>query len=269
MHPEFMHPFKRATLCLLAFMLFFTCASDSLAETDNGQEKTIKDFIGEASVPASLVKSDLPLALRTLSAPDVTPRHSSKQLSSYDRTILLGAAPLITEISEPVSPKKLLPEPDPEPGVVYVVPFTNIEAPKDFSEGVFDLFVDTLNQQSNKHDLHFVILKQGLKGWATEELKRRKYITGEISSYVEDSSCCSTNIHTEIRITYHHPNSANPVFDDLIPASSSFDHDVSTAEVERKQLTEKIVTSVSEKLSPTFETSLVSKRAKAPNDKGA
>ena len=140
----------------------------------------------------------------------------------------------------PPQPPQLLPQPEPEPGVIYVIPFVAIMVPNELNDRLFDEFVDQLNQGGEEFGVQFVILKEGLQRVDPDWLAIRKYVTGEIYAYVEDSSCCSTELRTKARMTFHRPGLESPAFTYDYPVKTFFDHDNSTIDVERLKVAEDI-----------------------------
>ena len=149
---------------------------------------------------------------------------------------------------EPRRAPNLLPEPEPEPGVVYVVPFVAVMVPDEVNARVFDQFVDTLNREGEALGLQFVILKEGLQRISPEWLAIRKYVTGELYAYVEDSGCCSTDLRTKASLTYRRPNQGDPTFGFEYPVKSFFDHDRSTIDIERVRLADDIAMTLANEL---------------------
>jgi hypothetical protein len=166
------------------------------------------------------------------------PGRSSKVPPSSEEPLRL--AKLQDKLDRTPKPPPLLPEPDPEPGVVYVLPFISLMVPPEVQERVFDQFVDTLNQRGVAQKLKFVILKQGLDKTQRAWLEARKYTLGEIFAYVEESGCCSTDLRTRVRLTYYRAHQADPVVNFEYPARVFFDHDRSTLAIERQKLADQI-----------------------------
>ena len=233
------------------------------------QDETIEIFLGSSSVTSFIAQPELPVALLPHGIPIVTPRRLPKRRAFAEQVSLTGTTPEVIKVKEPNRPPKLLPEPELEPGIVYVVPFTGVMVPDEVHERIFDQFVDMMNEQADILGLQFVILKQGLQGTTSGWLTVRKYITGEIYSYVEKSGCCSTDMRTKARITYHHPKQKTPLFDTTLPVSVFFDHDQSNIGVERLRLAESIATTLAKRLSAKFDTILISKQYRKSRDSGA
>lgn len=267
MYPKHSPRDFRLPLALLVCAVFLLPTS-SFSQGDI-EDLSINEFLGDSTVPSLIAQPDLPMELRPPGVPVVQPGRSLVKATVEEQVLLPD--PLANEIvsREPTRPPKLLPELEPEPGVIYIVPFTGVMVPDAVYEGIFDRFVDTMNQYFEPRGLQFVILKQGMKAVGPEWLAVRKYITGEIYSYVEDSGSTATSIRTKTRVTYHHPDNKMPAFATLLPASVFFEHDKADADTERKMLAENIATALTDKLTSFFEPELVSKSTPKPKDKGA
>ena len=229
----------------------------------------IETFLGEPSVPSIIAQPDLPMGLRPSGAPKVIPGRISKPRSFEEQPLLIGSYPEVIKEKEPDRPPVLLPQPEPDPGIVYVVPFTWVMVPDEVHDQIFDQFVDAMNRQSASLGLQFVILKQGAERVGPNWLAVRKYITGEIYSYIEDSGAHYTEMRTKARITYHHPNQRMPVFATVLPVSTFFDRNQSGINVERIKLAKRIATTLTERLLPAFDTSLISKHSPKAHNNGA
>lgn len=192
------------------------------------------------TLPDLIASPGLPFELRPQGVP--TP-HARKARRATHRPAN-GAHDLAITINKPGrTPTKppLLPAPASDPQVVYVLPFTNVMVPDDVQTRVFDQFVDTLNQQSEQLHQEFVILKEGLNEATQAWLTSRKYIAGEVFNYVEDASCCSTEMRARLRIKFFHPNQNEPAANIEYTYRSFFDHDRSTLAVERQKLADNVV----------------------------
>lgn len=213
-----------------------------------GQAATVEDFMfsGANQVPSVISQPDLPQELRPPGIPLPRPGRLPKAPLSAAEPLLL------TKLQEPLprTPKAppLLPELDPEPGVVYIAPFITLMVPPEVQERVFDQFVDTLNQRGAARQLKFVILKQGLDKIDRTWLGARKYALGEIYGYVEDSGCCSTDLRTRVRLTYYRPRETSPSLKFEYPVRVFFDHDHSTLAVERQKLADQIAAALVDEL---------------------
>lgn len=138
--------------------------------------------------------------------------------------------------------------PRPEKAVLYVVPFTTVMVPPEVEEGVFDLFVDALNDAREDLGYEFVILKGGLAGVPAEWLASQHYLTGEVFGYIEESGCCSTAIRVKSRVQLHQPGTDAPTLRLDYPRELFFDHDYSTVEVERAKLAADLAATLSDQL---------------------
>ena len=246
-------------------------SSPTTATEDPNQldSEIIKTLLGEPSVPSIIAQPDLPLAFRMTGVPIARPGRVPKHTSFADETLLLGSLPKLIVQKDPDRPPNLLPEPEPEPGIVYVVPFTAVMVPDEVHDRIFDQFVDAMNRQSASLGLQFVILKQGVERVGPDWLAVRKYITGEIYSYIEASGTHYTEMRTKARITYHHPRQKTPAFATVLPVSTFFDRNQSDINVERIKLAESIATTLAERLLPAFDTSLISKHSPRTHNNGA
>lgn len=215
---------------------------------DRLDQEEIIDLLGEDSVAPIVAQPDIPQNLRPPGVPVVRPGRAQSQNSVVDEAPLLSSLPTTIPRKEPKVVPELLPEPEPEPNVVYIVPFGSVMVPKEVNAHLFDQFVDLMINKESQLGLQFVILKGGLERVDSLWLEKRKYITGELYAYVEESGCCSTDIRAKARITYKRPYSNAPVFGFEFPVSVFFDHDVSTLEQERMKLADEIASELSQEL---------------------
>jgi hypothetical protein len=162
-------------------------------------------------------------------------------------------AKLQAPLARTPKPPPLLPEPDADPGIVYVAPFITLMVPPEVQERVFDQFVDTLNQRGAAQKLKFVILKQGIDKVDRSWLEARKYAVGEIYGYVEDSGCCSTDLRTRVRLTYYRAHQPEPVLKYEYPVRTFFDHDRSNLAAERQKLADQIAGALVDELFKAFQ----------------
>jgi hypothetical protein len=164
---------------------------------------------------------------------------------------------LLAKLQEPLprtpKPPPLLPEPDAEPGVVYVAPFITLMVPAEVRERIFDQFVDTLNQQGASHGLKFVILRQAIDRIDRDWLGQRKYVLGEIYSYVEDSGCCSTDLRARARLTYYRAHQTDPALKFEYPVRTFFEHDRSTLAAEREKIADQIAAALVEEMTKALQ----------------
>lgn len=154
------------------------------------------------------------------------------------------AAPKLPPAPPGPRPIDILREPPPQQKI-YVVPFTTLMVPEPVAEGVFDEFVDLLNDASEKGGTEFIILKSGTDKVGHDWLASRTYVTGELFGYVEDSGCCSTEIRAKARIHLFRPGQAAPVLNFEYPVEEMFDHDRSTLEKERERIAHQIAEALS------------------------
>ena len=141
-------------------------------------------------------------------------------------------------------PIDILREPPPQQKI-YVVPFTTLMVPDAVADGVFDEFVDLLNDASGQGGTEFIILKSGTDKVGHDWLASRTYVTGELFGYVEDSGCCSTEIRAKARIHLFRPGQTAPVLNYEYPVEEMFDHDRSTLQQERDRIARKIAEALS------------------------
>lgn len=229
----------------------------------------LKNFLGEASLPAIIAQPDLPMELRPTGIPVVRPGHLPEKTMSANEPLLSGPLPDPIVKKEQQSLPRLLPEPQSEPDIVYIVPFTRVMVPDEVYEGLFDEFVDAMNRQADILGLHFVILKEGIQRVGLEWLAARKYITGEIYAYVEDSVAYSTEISTKAHISYYHPKQKTAAFDTVLPISVLFENDCSDLGVERIKLAEDMATTLTDRLLPSFDKLLIGTQSHKTHNNGA
>jgi hypothetical protein len=208
----------------------------------------------DADLPSMIAQPAIPQSLRPPGVPIVRPGRLPATEQGNDPEpfeedpSIVGALPKPIEKTKAWEPPKLLPEPEPEPRVVYIVPFTSVMVPREVSALLFDRFVDLLNTKAEGLDFTFVILKEGLDEAPQEWLLERKYVTGEIYAYVEESGCCSTDLRSMSRIVYRKAHQEEPVFAFEYPFQSFFDHEQSTLQVERRKLAESIANTLANEL---------------------
>ncbi|NOR50045.1 MAG: hypothetical protein GQ530_03295 [Desulfuromonadales bacterium] len=205
-------------------------------------------LLGENSVAAMIAQPDIPLELRPPGIPIVRPGFLTRRTTVEEDELLVASIPEPRKKTEPPRLPKLLPEQEPEPGIIYVVPFVAVMVPLEVNARIFDQFVDTLNQEGEALGLQFVILKKGLRSVDPEWLSVRKYVTGEIYAYVEDSGSNWTELRSKVHLTYRQPNQNVPVFSFESPAKRFFDHDRSTIDIERIKLSDDISATLSSAL---------------------
>jgi hypothetical protein len=217
-------------------------------ETEQIPEDDLVAFLGEDPVAAMVAQPDIPQELRPSGIPIVRPGRVRPRTIEVQDEVLVASMPEPRRQVEPPRPPKLLPEQEPEPGIVYVVPFVSVMVPEEVSSRVFDQFVDALNQGGEALGLQFLILKEGLQRVSPEWLGVRKYVTGEIYAYVEDSGCCSTDLRSKARLTYRRPDQHGPAFGFEYPVRNFFDHDQSSLEIERNKMSDDIAATLASEL---------------------
>lgn len=118
-----------------------------------------------------------------------------------------------------------------------IVPFSNTLVPEDFSEGVFNDFVDGMNDHQEQAGFTwFGIVKDDLGELEKILSPLNIYLTGEIWSYIEDSGCCSTELRVKSRLRIHRVMSKEMLWEAEIPLDRFFEHDSSTLPVEREKI---------------------------------
>lgn len=208
-------------------------------------------------IPESIAQPDIPLNLRPPKIPDsrsartlqTDPPLKAQQpltLPAEGTPMLLlsrGGTPVLVLSSEnawktPLD-ATLPPETDPEPNVIYVIPFITIMVPDEVRERIFDQFVDKLNKLGADIKMTFRIFKGKVEEEGEKFLAIRRHVNGEIYGYVEESGCCSTNISTNIKLTYFEPGNTKHFFE--YEYNSFFNHDNSSLSIERIKLADAIV----------------------------
>jgi hypothetical protein len=215
---------------------------------DELRDDEIIALLGENSVAAIIAQPDIPPELRPPGIPIVRPWFLTRRTTVAEDELLVASIPEPRKKTAPPRLPKLLPEQEPEPGIIYVMPFVAVMVPLEVNARIFDQFVDTLNQEGEALGLQFVILKKGLRSVDPEWLSVRKYVTGEIYAYVEDSGSNWTELRSKARLTYRQPNQNVPVFNFESPVKRFFDHDRSTIDIERIKLSDDISATLSREL---------------------
>ena len=130
---------------------------------------------------------------------------------------------------------------------VYVIPFDATLVPPDFSEPIFNDFVDILNsrRKETKVDV-FVILKDELKEVEPSWLIKQVYITGDVWGYVETTGCCSTDMKVKARIHLFESGKNSPTFEIFVPVGHYFEHDRSDIAAEKARLGKKLANDLAE-----------------------
>jgi len=143
--------------------------------------------------------------------------------------------------------------PAPEDNIVYVLPFTQSLVPEDFSETVFDEFVDNLNKKRSRTDVKwYYILKEELKDIDPAWLARQVYISGELWGYVENSGCCSTEIRAKARLNLFEMEQQEPTLEMQFPIEVFFEHDRSTLLEEKQKLAKRLAGEMADAITEIF-----------------
>jgi hypothetical protein len=125
--------------------------------------------------------------------------------------------------------------------MVPILPFASTLVPETFSEGVFNDFVDDLNDSRVKTGFSmFAIIKDDLKNTEKILSPAHIYISGDIWSYIEDTGCCSTELRVKSRLRIYRVKSRELLWEAVIPVTSFFEHDLSTIAVEREKLSKRL-----------------------------
>jgi hypothetical protein len=131
--------------------------------------------------------------------------------------------------------------------MVPILPFSNTLVPETFSEGVFNDYVDDMNDSRGKTGFSmFAIIKDNLKNTEKILSPAHIYISGEIWSYIEDTGCCSTELRVKSRLRIYRVKSRELLWEAEIPVVSFFEHDSSTIAVEREKLSKRLSSSMSQ-----------------------
>lgn len=200
---------------------------------------TTAEPAAEGPVPSVIAQPDIPQELRPPGVPAVRPtRLPAAPPPKEDEKVLTAKLP--GKIGRTQKKEPLLPPPDPEPGIVYVVPFITLMVPDAVRERIFDQFVDKLNETGANRKLRFVILKEPLEKIDREWLDARKYVYGEVFGYVEDSGCCSTDLRAKARLTYYRAHHPEPTLRYEFPIRTFFEHNQTSIDVERTRLADQI-----------------------------
>ena len=204
------------------------------------EEEPAPVLAGTPAVPSVIAQPALPQELRPPGLPTPRPTRTPKGAQEPPAEEPLRLAKLPDKVGRTPKQPPLMPEADPDPGVIYVVPFQALMVPAEVHERIFDQFVDVLNERGAAQGLKFVILKQGLERVSPEWLAARKHVQGEVFGYVEESGCCSTDLRTKARLTYYRANQPEPSFKFEYPIRKMFEHDQSTLPVERQKLADQV-----------------------------
>jgi hypothetical protein len=204
------------------------------------QDDDVLALLGENTVAALVAQPEIPQELRPPGIPVVRPGRITDQRPAIDEGLLLTSLPEPIEQKQPEPLPKLLPDPEQDRGVLYIVPFVAIMVPKEVNDRIFDRFVDSLLEQSENLELEIVILKDGLKGIDPPWLSARKYVTGEIYGYIEEAGSDVIDLRAKAKLNYHTPNQDAPTFSYLYPVSKFLDRNSTIIEEERIQLADNI-----------------------------
>ncbi|GEM_PF-6404013 len=208
----------------------------------------ILSLLGEDTVAAVVAQPDIPPELRPPGIPVIRPGRIKRRTTAAEDELLVASIPEPRRKTDPAQLPKLLPESEPEPGIVYVLPFAAVMVPEEVRARIFDQFVDTLNLKGEALSLQFVILKKGLQQVTPEWLAVRKYVIGEIYAYVEDSGSNWTELRSKARLAYRSPDQNVPAFNFEYPVKRFFDRDRSTIDIERTKLSDDISATLSSEL---------------------
>ena len=135
-----------------------------------------------------------------------------------------------------------------QPQIIYVVPFTTIMVPDEVAEGLFDRFVDILNEVQAQDGLEYVILKQGIVAIDAAWLSKRDYVTGEVFAYVEELGSSTGSIRAKSRISLFQAGQVEPTLQLDYPVDVFYEKDYSSLEDVRRKLADKISGSMAKKL---------------------
>jgi hypothetical protein len=204
------------------------------------QDDDIISLLGEDTVAALVAQPEIPQELRPPGIPVVRPGLISRDEPVIDQGLLLTSLPETIEKKKPAAPPQLLPDPEQDPNRLYIVPFVAIMVPREVNDRIFDRFVDALLNESENLELDIVILKDGLKGVDPGWLRVRKYVTGEIYGYIEETGSDVIELRSKAKLAYHTPNEETPTFSYLYPVSKFLDRDSAVIEEERIQLADNI-----------------------------
>lgn len=140
-------------------------------------------------------------------------------------------------------------EPRTRPQTVFVVPFTTIMVPDEVTQGLFDRFVDNLNDTRAQTGLDYIILKQGLDVIDADWLAKRDYVVGEVFAYVEDIGSTTVAIRAKSRISLFQSEELMPTLQLDYPVEIFYEKDYMQLEDARRKLAIKIADSMAKKLS--------------------
>ncbi|NOY13941.1 MAG: hypothetical protein GXP51_09810 [Deltaproteobacteria bacterium] len=132
-------------------------------------------------------------------------------------------------------------------GPLYIVPFETVMVPDEVSAGLFDLFVDRLNDRGGPQGMEFIILKPGLARIDAEWLATRTYLTGDIFAYIEEVGSSMTDIKARSRVRLYRPGSSAAVLQLTFPTEVFYQNDYSSLAIERRKLAEKIALTLADR----------------------
>ncbi len=204
------------------------------------KDEDVIALLGEETVAALVAQPEIPQELRPPGIPVVRPGLVAKEEPAIDEGLFLTSLPEPIEQKKTEPLPKLLPDPEQDQGVLYIVPFVAIMVPKEVNNRIFDQFVDALLNESENLEMEFVILKDGLKGIDPRWLSARKYVTGEIYGYIEETGSDVIDLRAKAKLSYHTPNQEAPAFSYLHPVSKFLDRDTAVIEEERVKLADNI-----------------------------
>ncbi|ACM18769.1 lipoprotein, putative [Geotalea daltonii FRC-32] len=143
--------------------------------------------------------------------------------------------------------------PAPEDNIVYLVPFSQSLVPNDFSDTVFNEFVDNLNKNRSRTDVQwYYILKEDLKDIDPAWLTRQVYISGELWGYVENAGCCSTELRAKARLNLFEMEQRDATLEMQFPVEAFFEHDRSTLSNERQRMAKRLATEMADAITDIF-----------------
>jgi len=129
--------------------------------------------------------------------------------------------------------------------MVPIVPFSNTLVPAAFSEMVFNDFVDEMNDNQQQAGFSwFGIVKDDMQALEKILAPTHIYISGEIWSFIENSSCCSTEMRVKSRLRIYRVQSRELLWEAEIPLDSFFEHDASTFPLEREKIGKRLSASM-------------------------
>lgn len=151
---------------------------------------------------------------------------------------------------------------NPSQEVMPVLPFTSLMVPEDFSESVFNNFIDILNDNHSSTSIKwFTIIKEDMKDAARLIPPGNLYMTGELWSYIENSGCCSTELRVKARVRFYRSGSPAMLAEIEVPLESFFEHDSSTLTIERDKLSLRLAREMAQQVLKLLHTSPVAKHS--------